>query len=156
MSFLAYLRCVAAKILHRSQVEHEMEEELRSHIEHRADDLARSGVDRVEAERRARIEFGGHVRFQEECREALGGNLIETFLQDVRFSVRVLRKSPGFALVAVLTLALAIGANAVVFGVLNAMISAPAECAAGREPVRNPAWKRSFLVSVVSRLSRFA
>ncbi len=102
-----------------------MEEELRLHIEHRADDLERSGLDRAAAERRACIEFGGRGRFKEECREALGGNFFETLIQDARFSVRVLRKSPGFAVTAVLTLALAVGANAVVFGVFNALILRP-------------------------------
>ena len=125
MNFLAYLRSVANKFFHRSEIANEMEEELRSHIEHRADDLERSGLPRSEAERRARIEFGGQERVKEECHEALGGNFIETFVQDVRFSIRVLLKSPGFTTAAVLTLALAIGANSVVFGVLNALILRP-------------------------------
>jgi hypothetical protein len=55
-----------------------MEAELRSHIQHRADDLVRSGLPRTEAERRARIEFGAYERFKEECRETLGGNFIST------------------------------------------------------------------------------
>jgi hypothetical protein len=74
MKLLAYFRSLAAKFFHRSQVEDDMEEELRSHIQHRADDLERSGLDRAEAERRARIEFGGRERFKEESYAALGGN----------------------------------------------------------------------------------
>jgi predicted permease len=109
----------------RSQIEKDLEEELRAHIQHRADDLERSGLNRAEAERRARIEFGGQGRFKEECREALGGNFIESGFNDLRFSLRVLRKSPAFAIVAVVTLAVAISANAVVFGILNALILHP-------------------------------
>jgi predicted permease len=125
MNLLAYSRSLAAKFLHRSGTSQEMDEELRSHIQHRADDLERSGMGRAEAERRARIELGGQEKVKEEMHEALGGNFIEVLIQDVRLSLRLLRKSPGFAAAAIFTLALAIGANAVVFGVMDALILRP-------------------------------
>lgn len=125
MRIAAWWRSVGGKFLRGSAVAEELEEELREHIALRADDLERNGLSRAEAERQARIEFGGVEKFREQSHEALGGAWMETLVNDIRYSVRVLLKSPGFVAAAVVTLAMAIAANAIVFGLMDGLILRP-------------------------------
>src|SRR6202041_1917541 len=125
MSFFSTIRSLASAFLQRTQVNREMEDELRSHLQHRADDLQRAGISRAEAERRARLEFGGFERFKEEAREALGGHFIETLFQDFRFSLRSLRRTPGLTAFVVITLALGIGMVSGTFSMVDALIFRP-------------------------------
>lgn len=116
---IARLRSLWRALWHRSRLDHDLDDEMRFHLEARTEDLIRSGLSALEARRRAGIEFGCPGAYQDLCRESQRVNWLEDFAQDLRYGLRGLRKSPGLMFVAVLTLALGVGASSWLFGMLK-------------------------------------
>jgi putative ABC transport system permease protein len=112
-------------IFRRAEVERELDDELRFHLEHEAAKNERRGISSDEAARRARLIFGGVDRVKEEARDARGVQVLENTMRDLRYAFRGLRARPGFTLAVVATLALGIGANAAMFGVVDRLMFRP-------------------------------
>jgi predicted permease len=146
MTPFARLRSLAAGLLLRQRVENSLSDEIRFHIASYRDDLVRSGVPAGEAERRARIEFGGVETYKDQCREARGLRLLDDLRADLRYAVRTLARSPSFCITAILTLALGIGANTGFFTLVDTLLLRPT-------PVRDPQSLYQILGHVANRVT---
>jgi len=122
MPLLVKVRSFLRNLFLSRRVEADLDQEVRSHLELLVAEKIRAGMPPHEAQRAARIELGGVEQVKEQVRDSRTGAFLDSLLQDLRFALRQMHRSPGFALTAVLILALGIAANVIVFGVLQALV----------------------------------
>jgi len=125
LTMLTDLRYRLRAFFQRDAMEQELDDELRFHLEREIEKLVATGLPRAEAERRARLAFGGLDRIKDDARDARGIGLADAVTQDVRYAWRGLRAKPGFTAAVVVTLALGIGANTAMFGIIDRLMFRP-------------------------------
>jgi putative ABC transport system permease protein len=119
------LRFRLRALFRRNAMERELDAELRFHLEREIEKYVRAGMSRADAERRARISFGGVDRIKDDARDARGVQLIDSLRQDLRYAWRSLVSTPGFTAAVVLTLGLGIAANTAMFGIVDRLLFRP-------------------------------
>ncbi len=130
------------RVFNRDSLESQLDVELRDHFDRLVRDFIAQGHADSEARRLARLEFGGMDQVKEHCRDARGTRWVDETAQDVRYGLRGFRKNPGFTSVAVLTLAIGVGANLAIFNVFDALLLRPLPVPHASELITMTRWQQ--------------